>query len=154
MYHFLVPSQVFNLTATNISSTSIVVTWLGPLHPNGVITQYRISVKKEEKENNTQQINFYCIDCQRPCPKPDFSNEVQYMPYLKFSGINWLLTFANMEILKREKNSKQVMISLGLRFPSYSKYVQITSIFQRVRYKSFRKEVHFSVVKSLHFFFY
>lgn len=59
-----------------------------------------------------------------------------------------------MEILKREKNSKQVMISLGLRFPSYSKYVQITSIFQRVRYKSFRKEVHFSVVKSLHFFFY
>lgn len=76
---FLVPSQVFNLTATNTSSTSIAATWLAPLHPNGVIRQYRISVKKEKKENNTQQINFYCIDCQRPCPKPDFSNKVQYI---------------------------------------------------------------------------
>lgn len=45
-----------------------------------------------------------------------------------------------MEVIKRRKKSILKQISLRPRFLSYFKYLQIISIFQRLRYKRFRKK--------------
>lgn len=39
---FLVPSSVLEVSYQNISSTSILVTWIPPLNPNGRLTHYTV----------------------------------------------------------------------------------------------------------------
>lgn len=38
----LVPSSVLEVSYQNISSTSILVSWVPPLNPNGLITHYTV----------------------------------------------------------------------------------------------------------------
>ena len=39
---FSAPSAPLNVTAYNVSSTSIMVTWMPPMTPNGIIRSYRV----------------------------------------------------------------------------------------------------------------
>lgn len=41
-YSFLVPSSVLDVSYQNVSSTSIHVSWIPPLNPNGRITHYTV----------------------------------------------------------------------------------------------------------------
>nr|XP_018900989.1 PREDICTED: sortilin-related receptor-like isoform X1 [Bemisia tabaci] len=60
------PSPPLNLTATQISSTEVLVKWLPPTHPNGQITQYDLYmmppvppiVKHTTKTSFTMETNF------------------------------------------------------------------------------------------------
>lgn len=66
----LVPSQVLHLETLNASSKSIAVEWSKPQNPNGVITQYRILVRKVIERGDEvlkQQIWLNCERCQTPC---------------------------------------------------------------------------------------
>ena len=40
------PSQPLNVTAYNVSSTSIMVTWEPPMMPNGIIRSYRVQFNR------------------------------------------------------------------------------------------------------------
>lgn len=42
LFVFLVPSSVLDVSYQNISSTSIQVSWVPPLNPNGRITHYTV----------------------------------------------------------------------------------------------------------------
>ena len=56
-----VPSQPLNITATNITNTSVTLHWLEPHAPNGIVTGYRLYYMKNTatdvmtiKENHKQ----------------------------------------------------------------------------------------------------
>lgn len=60
---FLVPSKPLNVTAIVQSNTTVLLTWLIPLHPNGIITGYRVAYKKTSQSshrvcNNTLQTTY------------------------------------------------------------------------------------------------
>ena len=42
MFYFSAPSAPLNVTARNVSSTSILVTWDPPMIPNGIVRSYRV----------------------------------------------------------------------------------------------------------------
>lgn len=47
---FLVPNVAHNLTARNISSETLLVTWSPPSDPNGVITGYELTWQMIEND--------------------------------------------------------------------------------------------------------
>lgn len=64
----------------NTSSTSLLVEWFKPLHPNGVITKYEIIVIKEIENNITKNITLQCQNSKSPCPHAySDKKEVLYM---------------------------------------------------------------------------
>lgn len=85
------PSEVLNLTTSNTSSTSIAVRWLKPEKPNGVISHYKIIVKKVVEENQTHEkcIWLGCVDCQSMCPSAESNKTVRLFHYrLKFLKVS------------------------------------------------------------------
>ena len=43
LLHFAAPSSPFNVTVANKTSTTLLVTWLSPTTPNGVLTNYEVT---------------------------------------------------------------------------------------------------------------
>ena len=41
-FYFTAPTAPLNVTARNVSSTSIMVTWQSPMIPNGIVRSYRV----------------------------------------------------------------------------------------------------------------
>lgn len=57
------PSNVTNLRATNISSSSVFVSWGKPTSPNGIIQNYEVLVQLHS--NCVQKIKLKCSHCMR-----------------------------------------------------------------------------------------
>ncbi|XP_056016876.1 receptor-type tyrosine-protein phosphatase H-like [Ostrea edulis] len=55
------PSMVTNLQATNISSTSVFVSWGKPISPNGIINKYEVLVQL--RSDCVQKIQMNCSHC-------------------------------------------------------------------------------------------
>ena len=58
---FLAPSVPVQVTAYNISSTSIMVTWQPPISPNGIVRSYRIELTTGGVADNTYTVNTSII---------------------------------------------------------------------------------------------
>ena len=58
---FLAPSAPVQVTAHNISSTSIMVTWQPPIMPNGIVRSYRIELTTGGVTDNTYTVNTSII---------------------------------------------------------------------------------------------
>ena len=51
IFNSLAPSAPLNVTARNDSSTSILVTWVPPMTPNGMIRSYRVEFTRMNDSN-------------------------------------------------------------------------------------------------------
>ena len=51
-YSYVAPSKVENFAAVALGSTSVGLSWMAPLQPNGIITRYCVQYKSESPSIN------------------------------------------------------------------------------------------------------
>ena len=56
LYHFPVPDRPADIKALAASSSTVLLTWKPPVHPNGIITKYTVFTR--DAANPTEVIHY------------------------------------------------------------------------------------------------
>ena len=84
LFHFAVPSSPLNVTVTNKTSTTLLVTWLPPSKPNGVLTSFELCYTGVYSVNPVPS-SFHQLQCTNiPFPAA-YSLLVDLVPYSNYT---------------------------------------------------------------------